>query len=257
MAGKFLDRLRKGSASTENKSSSSTRGDFGANADGTCKPKPDIFRPDAAWQPKFASRRVELMITGTLSRVAYVRSSVTALQTQLFQSTLREKQLELRVTAFLDGCRHSTPWSTSPVDVGANTQRWHCYQGQTLFAQALEQSSKEEMIDAIIIYGDRFDDNLNTTIKQAEKLRAQGTRIFAFHVGANAASRNAYERVADHTGGVCLQLTDDKSFGEVMPVITDYLFRREQALVALPAPSNPDVKLLVDRLKAQPPANKK
>jgi hypothetical protein len=201
-------------------------------------------------------RRVEIMISGPLNRVGVVRQSLDDLQRRLLSEAGRNgDNLQLRVTAFLDGCRHTTPWSNRPVDAGASTNRWHCFRGQTRYAEAFQHSYSEQgRIDAIIMFGDSFDDAPLPTMEIAARLRDRGTRIFAFHVGRDRTSRFAYEQLAQQGGGVSVQLTDEQSFARVLPVITDYLFRPAETLRALPAaPKNPDVKALVDRLKALPP----
>jgi len=256
MGRNIFDDLRKAGEAAKTGDGDSVENLFGQSAEeATCTPD-GLFKADAAWQPKFAKRRVEVMVTGRPGRVGVVRETVNDLQKQLFD-VVKEGQLEMRVTAFLDDCRHSTSWSHSPVDVGGGTTQWHCHQNRTLFTQAMAISSREQLIDAIIIYGDRFDDNLPETMLHIEALKAQGTRIFAFHVGDGVKSRQAYEQLAEKTGGVCVQLTDERAFAQVMPIITDFLFRREEALLALPAPNNPDVKALVDRLRVLPEGNDK
>ena len=201
-------------------------------------------------------RRVEIMISGPLKRVGVVRQSLDDLQRQLLSEAGRNgDNLQLRVTAFLDGCRHTTPWSNRPIDAGASTNPWHCFQGQTRYAEAFQHSyNEQERIDAIIMFGDRFDDAPLPTMEIAAQLRDRGTKIFAFHVGGDRTSRFAYEQLAQQSGGVSVQLSDEQSFAGVLTVITDYLFRPAETLRALPAaPNNPDVKALVDRLKALPP----
>jgi hypothetical protein len=199
-------------------------------------------------------KRVEIMVTGQLSRLRVVRQSLDRLQRQLLDEAQRSGgSMQLRMTAFLDGCRHTTPWSASPIEAGNGTQRWHCLQGQTRFAEALESSYAEQArIDAIVIFGDRFDDVPMPTLEIAGRLRQRGTKIFAFHVGKNRGSRFAYDQLAERSGGISVQLTGEAGFTSVLPVITEYLFRPAEALHALPAPSDPDVKVLVDRLKLQP-----
>jgi hypothetical protein len=206
-----------------------------------------------ASQPQNVMRRVEIMMTGTVSRVGVVRAALHDLQAQLFREVGGD-HLELRLTAFLDGCRHTTPWSRSPVDVGNNTTIWHCFQGETRYSEALGHSANEpDPIDAIVMFGDRFDDNLAHSLGIADRLKKQGTRIYAFPVGGNRRSRNAYQQLAESTGGTFLQLSDQRAFARVMPVIADYLLRPAEALRALPAPKDADVKALVDKLKLQPP----
>ena len=196
-------------------------------------------------------RLVEFMISGALNRVGLVRQSLGQLQTQLLHEG--GDNLKVRVTAFLDGCRHTTPWSNRPIDAGDQTQAWHCFQGETRFVQALQHSYDErERIDAIVIFGDRFDDVPSLTLAIAARLRERGTKIFAFHVGRNRASRSAYDQLAHHNGGVFVQLTNERAFARMVPVISDYLFRPAETLRALPPPNDVDVRALFERLKAQP-----
>lgn len=197
-------------------------------------------------------RRVEFMITGSISRVRAVRTALRDLQAQLFSEI--GDRLELRITAFLDGCRHTTPWSRSPIDVGNRTNGWHCFQGSTRYSEALAHSANEnDPIDAIVIFGDRFDDNLPHTLGIVDRLHQRGTRIYAFHVGGKTRSRQAYEQLAERTGGAFVQLSDQRAFARVMPVIVDYLLRPAEALQALPPPCDADTKALVDKLKLLPP----
>jgi hypothetical protein len=202
------------------------------------------------------NKRVEIMVSGPLARLGTVRQSLDQVQRQLVDEARNGGgRLHLRVTAFLDGCRHTTPWSNSPVDAGAATTEWHCFQGQTLFAEAFEHSAAErERIDAVIIFGDRFDDGLRGTLKAARRLRDRGTKIFAFHVGNDHDVRAAYDQLAASNGGVSVQLSSDAAVARVLPVITDYLFRPAQALAALPTSKDADIRALVDQLKLQPVA---
>ena len=199
------------------------------------------------------NKRVEIMVSGSLNRLGTVRQSLDQVQRQLLTEASRSGgKLHLRLTAFLDGCRHTTPWGQSPVDAGAATTRWHCFQGQTLFAEAFEHSCAErERIDAIIIFGDRFDDP-RKTLDFGERLRERGTKIFAFHVGHDRKSRFAYDELAKRNGGVAVQLSGDAALSRVLPVIIAYLFRPAEALHALPASKDADIKALAEQLKLQP-----
>jgi hypothetical protein len=196
-------------------------------------------------------RLVEIMTSGALNRVGLVRESLAQLQSQLLRDG--GDSLKVRVTAFLDGCRHTTPWSSQPIDAGNSTQWWHCFEGETLFAQALQHSYDErEHIDAIVMFGDRFDDTPLQTFEIAKRLGERGTKIFAFHVGGKRNSRAAFERLAHYSGGVFVQLTGERAFARVVLVISDYLFRPTETLRALPSARDADVRALLERLKAQP-----
>jgi hypothetical protein len=103
------------------------------------------------------------------------------------------------------------------------------------------------------MFGDRFDDAPLPTLEIAAELNeTRGTKIFAFHVGNDRASRFAYDQLAQQGGGVAVQLTDERAFARVLPVITDYLFRPAETLRALPPPNDVDVRTLIERLKLQP-----
>jgi hypothetical protein len=199
------------------------------------------------------NKRVEIMVSGSLDRLGTVRQSLDQVQRQLVAEASRSGgKLHLRVTAFLDGCRHTTPWGQSPVDAGAATTRWHCFEGRTLFADAFAHSCADrERIDAIIIFGDRFDDPIET-LDFAARLRARGTKLFAFHVGRDRNSRVAYEELAKRNGGVAVQLSSDAALSRVLPVIADYLFRPAEVVRALPASKDADIRALADQLKLQP-----
>jgi hypothetical protein len=198
-------------------------------------------------------RRVELMMTGSVSRLALVRDALGDLQTELLQRA-SQGNLELRVTAFFDGCRHSTAWNRSPIDVGSDTTAWHCFQGRTRYTEALAYSAnEEEPIDAIVMFGDRFDDNLAHALGIAERLRKRGTRIYAFDVGGRWRSRDAYAQLAECTDGAFVSLIDPRAFRRVMTIIADYVLRPVDALRVLPVPADPDAKALIERLKLLPP----
>jgi hypothetical protein len=203
--------------------------------------------------PQTLLRRVEIMVTYSASRMSLVRHALSDLQHELLQQA-GAGNLELRVTAFFDGCRHTTPWSLSAIDLGRRTTAWHCFQGRTRYSEALAYTANEaEPVDAIVMFGDRFDDNLAHALGIAERLKKQGTRIYAFHVGGKWRSRDAYAQLAESTGGAFVPLSEPRAFRRVLSVIADYVLRPAEALRALPPPADPDTKALVDQLKLLPP----
>jgi hypothetical protein len=204
-------------------------------------------------QPQLVKRRVEFMVTSSVSHLALVRHGLGEVQTQLFHH-LGSDHLELRVTAFYDGCRHTTPWTRSPIDAGTSTAYWHCFQGETRYAEAFNFTlGEEDPVDAIVMFGNRFNDSLSDALRFADALHQRGTRIYAFLVGRNSRARKAYSQLAERTGGVFVQLSSHDAFARVMPVIADYLVRPAEALLALPSPRDADVRALIDRLKLQAP----
>ncbi len=189
-----------------------------------------IARANKGWQPKEARRRVEVMITGDPSRVGVIADTIDDFQKKLFAGAAAAREnLELRITGFLDNCIHRSKWSKKPFKAAAQARRWHCEQGQTLFAEAFAHSSGE-MLDDLVIIGDRFDDNMEEALRQVEHLKEQGVHIHCFHTGSDKESREAYERLATQTDGVFMHLENQGSIKEVMPVLMAHLNNRDSPL---------------------------
>jgi len=204
-----------------------------------------IARASREWQPKQARRRVEVMVTGDPSRVGVVADAVDKFQAQIFGGAPGPGNLELRITGFLDGCIHRSKWSKKPFKAAAQARKWHCEQSRTTFASAFQESA-DESVDAIVMVGHRFDDDVAEALRQAEKLKEQGVPVHCFHTGQDEASREAYEKLAHATGGVFMQLADQRGIAEVMPVIMAHLNDEDQMLAL--APEDRDAKNLLRML---------
>ena len=226
----------------------------GASCDGKADQEPDadgVFRA-GDWQPASDRRRVEIMITGDPSRVKDVAGAVDKLQEQIFHGSLGPGKVEIRLTGFLDGkCTHTSGWSDTPQNAASQARRWQCYESRTQFAEAFARSSTD-MVDAIVIVGHKFDDNMREALRQADVLKKQGVRIFCFHVGDDPKSLAAFEQLSARTNGVCLQLTDKSSVEHVMPVLMAHLRGDDQMLAAL-APNHPDAVRLLHMLPSKDP----
>lgn len=222
--------------------------DFGEDR-GEFKPFTDdggIEHPNKEWNPRNRTRRVEIMVTGDPSRVTAVADAIDIAQKHILQDMPADEGLETRVTAFLDDCTHRTRWSKKPFKTSARARKLHCEQSKTKFADAFEKS-RGEIIDDIILIGHRFDDDFIEAAAQAEQLREQGVHIHCFHTGNDVDSRSAYEELAAATGGVFLQLADQRELDRVMPVLMKHL-RDEETLEALASEKRQE---LLTKLKAQ------
>jgi hypothetical protein len=201
-----------------------------------------IMHANAQWKPEDTRRRVEIMVTGDPSRVGAVSNAIDELQSKVFKEASPGDQLELRVTGFLDNCIHRSKWHKKPFKAAAQARNWHCEQSRTRFADAFADS-KGELLDTLVIIGHRFDDDIAEALSRAEELREQGVQIHCFHTGNDKASRDAYEKLATQTGGVFLQLTDQSSIGEVVPILMAHL-NHEDSLLRL-KPESADAKKLM------------
>ncbi len=210
-----------------------------------------ILRANGGWKPQAARRRVEIMVTGDPSRVATVSDAVDDIQKEVFGSATKPENLELRITAFLDGCIHRSKWNKKPFKAAAEARKWECEQSKTRFADAFADSHGE-LVDTLVIVGHRFDENIEEALKKAEELKQQGVRIHCFHTGKDEASRAAYEKLATETDGVFLQLTDQSSIANVIPIIMAHE-NDERALLAL-NPKGNEAKKLMSMLMPDRPA---
>ena len=192
------------------------------------------------WKPKDSRKRIEIMITGDPSRVGAVADIMDDVQKKLFGGEKREN-LELRVTGFLDGCIHRSKWFCKPFKAAAAARRWHCEQSKTRFADAFANSSGE-MIDALVIVGHRFDEDVEEALRQAEQLKQQGVPIHCFYTGSDPVTKAAYEKLAGDTEGVFLQLADQSAIAEIMPMIMTHIDNHD-GLIALQPQSEAAQKL--------------
>jgi len=204
-----------------------------------------VMHANTQWRPQDTRRRVEIMVTGDPSRVGVVADTIDKLQGKIFEETSPSDQLELRVTGFLDNCIHRSKWHKKPFKAAAQARDWHCEQSRTRFADAFADS-KGELLDTLVIIGHRFDDDIDEALSCAEELREQGVQIHCFHTGNDKPSHDAYEKLATYTGGVFLQLADQSSLAEVVPILMAHL-THEDSLLEL-KPSGTDAKKLMNIL---------
>jgi hypothetical protein len=185
------------------------------------------------------------MVTGDPSRIGAVADAVDEAQKHILGTAPDKQSFETRVTAFLDNCIHRSRWSKKPFQTGQRAKRMHCKQSATKIADAFAHSHGE-MVDDIILIGHRFDDDFNAALEQVQQLIEQGVHIHCFHTGADQESRKAYEDLAQKTGGVFLQLTDQSSLMQVMPILMAHL-NDQDTLEALS--STGDGQELLQKLK--------
>jgi len=201
------------------------------------------------WESSSSRQRIEIMITGDPSRVGFVADIIDKMQKLIFADK-PEQKTELRVTGFLDGCIHRSKWTKKPFKAAQQARQWHCEQSKTRFGDALANSAGE-MVDHLVLVGHRFDDDLDEVLRQAQDLKQQGVAVHCFHTGNDTASRHAYEKLAEETGGVFLQLPDQSSIAEVMPILMAHIHDKD-ALLAL-QPENESAQKLKSLLMRDAP----
>jgi hypothetical protein len=200
-------------------------------------------------------RRTEIIVTGDPERVQELGGAVVEVQKGLM--TNPDHSVDMRVTAFLDGCIHSTGWSTKPVDVRAESDQWHCSESETLFAQAFrataDEYSRRGRIDSVFIIGHKFDEDVEDVQKAAQKLADLKTPVHALVVSKLAENvaeiLKKFKAVADITKGHAVAVENMNAVREAMPflIVTMFPFAK---MAALPAPKDAGVKGLVKLLAA-------
>jgi len=257
MATDFLSRLR---AATEHAlqltTSRTARADTGTPARSIfpqlASRTADLARADASWQPKPPLIRVEIMASGPFDRLLGVRNAVNRLQDNLV-AAIRKGTLELRLTEVRQACRHSTAWSTRPVDPSASTTMWQCFadtsaeQGRILFASAFRESLRNQ-VNHVVVFGDRFDDGLLFLGSAIRAFRRRGIRASMFHLGGDFSSRNMYKLLAVSTGGIFMHLSNQHSLEAILPVVAAFA-RGDRARLDALSPAAPEARALMARLR--------
>jgi hypothetical protein len=207
----LLDRLRRPSAPWL----------FGKRVDGSCER--EVAEPPQ--RPLKRAKRVEIMVSGNLvvgpgpGDVQAVREAINGLQLQLVANAGRSA-IELRVTAFVDECIHRSPWHTRAVDVGHEMLRWHCTPGRTAYVEALRRAV-EERVDLVLMVGAFIDDDWDLAARQAKALRKADGRVVGLHIGADRASYQAFQDLAQSGGGSVHALPSASALRDAVPILVD------------------------------------
>jgi len=206
----LLDRLRR----------PSTPWLFGKRVDGRCERE----IPEPPQRPHKRAKRVEIMVSGNLvvgpgpGDVQAVRDAINGLQLRLVANA--GSPIELRVTAFVDECIHRSPWHTRAVDVGHEMLRWHCTPGRTAYVEGLRRAV-EERVDLVLMVGAFIDDDWDLAARQAKALRKADGRVIGLHIGADRASYQAFQDLAQSGGGSAHALPSASALRDAVPILVD------------------------------------
>ena len=105
----------------------------------------------------------------------------------------------------------TTHWVSDPDDLAElmDKARAQCVCGcyinvSDIFAAALKET-EQAPVQAVIVLGDAFHDNLDQATARAKQLRAAGSRLFLFQQGQSASTERIFRTLADQTGGAYFQ----------------------------------------------------
>jgi hypothetical protein len=212
-------------------------------------PGQQLKRADASWRPEPTRIRIEIMASGPFESLRGIRVAVSRLQADLVTAH-RNGMIELRLTEVRPTCRHSTAWSSIPVDPSASTTTWECLIDEpppslTLFGQAFRDSLRHH-VNHIIMFGDRFDDGLLLLGTVVHACRQRGVRVSTLYLGDDFNGRYAFQFLAVSTGGLFMQLSDPRSVDDALPAIAAFAYGDNKRLAPLSAdrtqPYRPDVR---------------
>jgi len=190
-------------------------------------------------------RRVEIVVTGDPERVQRLGSVLTRVQRELTSNP--NQTVDMRVTAFMDDCLHSTGWSTTPHDIRSELDGWHCYESETRLAQAFRATAAEHgrrgKIDSIILVANRLDEPVNEVRQAASSLNKLSIALHALVLKPQQALLNSYKQIVAVAKGHAVPINTLKGVGEAMPMLMYSMFPNFR-MQALPAPDDPGAKQL-------------
>jgi hypothetical protein len=191
------------------------------------------------------TRRADIIVTGDPSRVQKLGNAVVAIQKNLTANP--NMTVDMRVSAFMDDCMHTTGWSTKPVDVNDALAEWHCYESETQLVHAFQGVANEHTrrgkIDSVFIVGHRFDEPVALVQTAASGLAKLDIMIHALVLGGQRLVAQ-YKAVTDVARGHAVRIANASAINEAMPILIFSMFPHA-SMRALPAPpKDPDVRRL-------------
>ncbi len=242
---------------------------FGGKGNGSKKPDscmPEYNVTDEPMRPlsavKGGALAIKVIAATNLRSSKETAKIVMSVQEEIAaQAKKGHIRVVVSVEAFLDGCKHATPWSSKPADVGSASTRWHCYQSETMFVDSFADLASEK-VDVVIIVGNRFDDDLYDAVIAAKRLhKSCGTKLFAVPTTSDVFVNESYKKIANEAGGLSLPcLVDDGDdydyeCGEIMREIMQLTLLRKtgNSLDALPDPKSKGAKEIRGFLEREMP----
>lgn len=216
-----------------------------------------------AWKPlRSNTRRITLLVDANERRLSQLRNSLNALQ-KTIQNKMPNAPIKFQVGWFMDHKMEFTTWSDNPRDVGDITQRAHCVQGRSNFVAAFQDIHRTngalssdnfgDQVDIVLIAGDRMDDDPEELSKALSNLKKDETKIITCQIGHNFDATNAYETMAEETGGVYLPINTMDELEELVPIAIDTLLDDTSGQKLLANPTTESGQKLLQELEPKDP----
>ena len=135
-------------------------------------------------------------------------------------------------------CRITARWISDADDMAAVMGRAECVCGCYIhISRVLEQALKETQersVQAIVIIGDAFHDDLDEAAILAMKLRRAGTKVFMFQEGYNPVTEHSFKFLAEVSGGAYFQFeaSTQQRLAEMLKAVSHFATGGKEALEA-------------------------
>ena len=127
------------------------------------------------------------------------------LQSEMFTETLALGGLEVQLAYYRGfGQFHATRWISKTDQLLHEMTNVKCAGGQTQIEKLLGQALKETKIrrvQALVLIGDAFEEDIDLICHYAGKLGALGVRTFCFQEGNDPIAKSGFQQIARLTNG--------------------------------------------------------
>ena len=220
---------------------------------------------DAAGVQGAASGRLIFVIDATGSRAEAwdVAQKTTA---NMFDdiSKLNLGKLAIRVLVFRGSSDPQdvvadTPWHTDAKKLQAGMKEIGCMGGSTQFVGSFKRilTEKAQDSDTIIMIGDSFEEEVKDVLKQADKFKAQKSRVFAFHEGYDPHAESVFKDIAERTGGAFAKFDANSNLSALMKAAAAFAAGGEKGLSRLASAGSKEAGLLQSQLRLSGPGGRK
>jgi hypothetical protein len=135
-------------------------------------------------------------------------------------------------------CRITTRWISDAYDMATVMGRAECVCGcyihiSRVLGQALKET-QERTVQAVVIIGEAFHDDLDEAAILATQLGRAGTKLFMFQEGYNPVTEHAFRFLAEVSGGAYFQFgpRTEKRLAEMLKAVSHFATGGKEGLEA-------------------------
>ena len=156
------------------------------------------------YESKSNTGRLMFAMDATASR-EHTWDMACQIQADMFMSTQDIGNLEISLCYFRGYHEfHVLDWSNQAAKLRDQMLAVRCLAGHTQIKRTLEHAVKvcaAQKVKAVVYVGDSFEENIDDVGMMAGKLNLLGVPVFTFHEGNDPVAKNAFQHIAQLTGG--------------------------------------------------------